>query len=109
MGLRDRGLCCHWAEDLHAELRKLNINSLKVAWLIARQGNQLREHNSIVIYADNITVGKKVLYLIHGEKQECHFGQRLQKMNTLGNYIRSTVVGINYAVNKLFIALIVLK
>ena len=53
MGLRDRGLCCHWAEDLQAELHKLKINSLKVAWLIARQGNQLREHNSIVIYAED--------------------------------------------------------
>ena len=52
MGLRDRGLCCHWAEDLHTELRKLNTDSLKVAWLTARQGSQLREHNSIVIYAE---------------------------------------------------------
>ncbi|MEM7401288.1 MAG: hypothetical protein AAF304_04995 [Pseudomonadota bacterium] len=53
MGLRDRGLCCHWAEDLHAALRKLNTSSLKFAWLVARQGSQLREHNSIVIYAED--------------------------------------------------------
>ena len=54
MGFRDRGLCCHWAEDLQAELRKLNVGSLKFAWLVARLGSQLREHNSIVIYAEGL-------------------------------------------------------
>ncbi len=53
IGLRDRGLCCHWAEDLHTALRKLNASSLKFAWLVSRQGSQLREHNSIVIYAED--------------------------------------------------------
>lgn len=54
MGFRDRGLCCHWAEDLQAELRNVNAGSLKYAWLVARQGSQLREHNSIVIYAEGL-------------------------------------------------------
>ena len=50
-GFRERGLCCHWAEDLHINLRELQINSLKFGWLVARHGSQLREHNTIVIYA----------------------------------------------------------
>lgn len=55
LGLRERGLCCHWAEDLHAKLRELNISSLKFDWLVARHGSQLREHNTVVIYASGST------------------------------------------------------
>ena len=55
LGFRNRGLCCHWAEDLHAELRKLNTDSLNYAWLVARHGSKLREHNSIVIYAEDLS------------------------------------------------------
>jgi len=50
-GFREKGLCCHWAEDLHAKLRELQISSLKLDWLVARHGSQLREHNTVVIYA----------------------------------------------------------
>jgi len=50
-GFRERGLCCHWAEDLHAKLRELQISSLKFDWLVARHGSQLREYNTVVIYA----------------------------------------------------------
>jgi len=52
-GIRKRGLCCHWAEDLHAKLRTLQNSSLKFDWLVARLGSQLREHNTIVIYASS--------------------------------------------------------
>ncbi|QMU60884.1 MAG: hypothetical protein GKR92_03910 [Gammaproteobacteria bacterium] len=50
-GFRQRGLCCHWAEDLHTKLRELHTSSLKFDWLVARLGSQLREHNTVVIYA----------------------------------------------------------
>ena len=55
MGLRKRGLCCHWAEDLHAKLRELSISTLKFDWLVARLGSHLREHNTVVIYPVNST------------------------------------------------------
>ncbi len=50
-GVRERGLCCHWAEDLHQQLRTLNTSSLKYDWLVSRMGSRLREHNAVVIYA----------------------------------------------------------
>lgn len=50
-GFRKRGLCCHWAEDLHTRLREIETDSLKFDWLVARLGNELREHNTVVIYA----------------------------------------------------------
>ena len=49
-GFRTRGLCCHWAEDLHAKLRGLHSRTLKFDWLVARLGSQLREHNTVVVY-----------------------------------------------------------
>ncbi len=35
MGLRDRGLCCHWVEDLLSKLDELPTSSLKYDWLVA--------------------------------------------------------------------------
>ena len=48
-GLRDRGLCCHWAEDLGARLRELGLRTLDVHWVVAHRGNRLREHNSPLV------------------------------------------------------------
>ena len=54
MGMRKRGLCCHWAEDLHTKLRELKVSTLKFDWLVAKQG-KLLEHSSIVIYPARLT------------------------------------------------------
>ncbi len=62
MGFRERGLCCHWAEDLHTELRKLNTNSLKFDWLVSRLGSELREHNVIVIYSVDTSWQRGVVF-----------------------------------------------
>ena len=62
VGFRERGLCCHWAEDLHAKLRGLNTRSLKFDWLVARLGSQLREHNTVVIYAAESTWTKGIVF-----------------------------------------------
>ena len=53
IGLRDRGLCCHWAEDLHSEVLTLNTHSVKFDWLVTNLGSHLREHNALVIYASD--------------------------------------------------------
>jgi len=49
LGLRERGLCCHFAEDLIAVLLALDLASLDVHWVVARHGNRLREHSSVVL------------------------------------------------------------
>ena len=61
-GVRKRGLCCHWAEDLHAELRQLNVDSLKFDWLVSRQGNPFREHTSIVVYPANTSWKQGIVF-----------------------------------------------
>ena len=61
MGLRKRGLCCHWAEDLHTKLRELSVNSLKFDWLVAKQG-KLLEHSSIVIYPAKLTWKEGIVF-----------------------------------------------
>lgn len=51
LGLKDRGLCYHWTEDLIKRLQALNLKSFQLHWGVAHQGSELREHNSVVITA----------------------------------------------------------
>ena len=50
LGLKKRGLCYHWAEDLLARLQVLNLETLEWHWGIARAGTP-REHNCVVVTA----------------------------------------------------------
>ncbi len=50
VGLRERGLCYHWADDLGARLRALQLTSLDIHSGAARVGS-FREHNAVVVTA----------------------------------------------------------
>jgi hypothetical protein len=50
LGLRERGLCYQWAEDLLAQLRALELRSIELRWGRAR-ARSWREHNSVVVTA----------------------------------------------------------
>lgn len=52
-GIRDRGLCFHWAEDLLNRLQALSLATYDLHWGVAHRGSVLREHNSVVITASN--------------------------------------------------------
>jgi hypothetical protein len=49
-GIRKRGLCFQWAEDLLARLDALKLKTLELHWGEARAGT-LREHNCVVVTA----------------------------------------------------------
>ena len=51
VGLKDRGLCYHWTEDLLKRLQALDLKSYQLHWGVAHRGSDLREHNSVVITA----------------------------------------------------------
>jgi hypothetical protein len=51
LGLKDRGLCYHWTEDLMKRLQALELKSLQLHWGVAYRGSELREHNCVVITA----------------------------------------------------------
>jgi hypothetical protein len=51
MGVRDRGLCYQWTEDLMKRLQGLNLKTYELHWGVAHKGSELREHNSVVITA----------------------------------------------------------
>lgn len=51
VGLKKRGLCWHWTEDLIAALRRLPLASYALHWGIAHRGRLFREHNSVVVTA----------------------------------------------------------
>jgi len=50
LGLKKRGLCCHWTEDMLAPLQALRLQTLDLHWGVARAGT-LREHSSVVVTA----------------------------------------------------------
>lgn len=52
LGLKKRGLCYHWAEDMATKLQSLNLESLETHWGVSRAGT-FREHNTVVITAWN--------------------------------------------------------
>jgi hypothetical protein len=51
-GLKPRGLCYQWAEDLEQALRALPSRQLALHWVVARPGTW-REHNALVVYQVN--------------------------------------------------------
>lgn len=51
VGLKDRGLCYQWAEDLMKRLQLLDLKTYQLHWGVAYRGSELREHNSVVITA----------------------------------------------------------
>ena len=51
IGLKDRGLCHHWTEDLMKKLELLELQSYHLYWGVAHRGSELREHNSVVVAA----------------------------------------------------------
>jgi len=50
VGIRERGLCCHWTQDLLKEINALQMTKYHAAWGVSRYGTW-REHNSVVITA----------------------------------------------------------
>ena len=58
VGLKDRGLCYHWTEDLLKQLQSLELRTYQIHWGVAHRGSELREHNSVVITARGQTFEK---------------------------------------------------
>ena len=50
LGIRKRGLCFQWAEDLLVQLDALKLRTLELHWAEARAGSW-REHNCVVVTA----------------------------------------------------------
>ncbi|HEY1770912.1 MAG TPA: hypothetical protein VGG02_11735 [Chthoniobacterales bacterium] len=50
LGLREKGLCYQWTEDLLAALQPLHLRTLRIHWVIAHPGSYL-ESNALVLTA----------------------------------------------------------
>jgi len=51
LGIKDRGLCYHWTQDLMNRLEALDLKSLQLHWGVAYRGSELREHNCVLVTA----------------------------------------------------------
>jgi len=58
LGIRKRGLCFQWAEDLLVQLDALKLRTLQVHWAEARAGS-LREHNCVVGHGQRPAVSRR--------------------------------------------------
>jgi len=50
VGIRDRGLCCHWTQDLLRKIETLQLQKYQAFWAVSRHGTW-REHNCVVVTA----------------------------------------------------------
>lgn len=60
-GLRPRGLCWHWADDLEARLRQEEFQTLTLHRAIANHDNIRIEHSTVVISAKGQTMAQGVV------------------------------------------------
>jgi len=60
MGLRKRGLCFHFAEDLIQKLKDLNLETLDLRWVVHDKA-QYWEHSSIVLSAKGQPIHKGII------------------------------------------------
>ena len=79
LGIRKRGLCFQWAEDLLVQLDALNLRTLEVHWAEARAGS-LREHNCVVVTAKGQPFGEGIILDWH------HSGHLLWSPLATGHY-----------------------
>ena len=57
LGIRERGLCIHWTEDLLARLQQEHFQTFDLHWAIANYENAFRlEHSTVVITARDATI-----------------------------------------------------
>ena len=50
VGMRDRGLCCHWTQDLLRKIEALQLQKYHAVWAVSRHGTW-REHSCVIITA----------------------------------------------------------
>lgn len=62
MGIKDRGLCYQWAEDLMQRLEALDLKSFQLHWAVAYPGSNLREHNCVVITVRGEPFSRGILF-----------------------------------------------
>jgi len=60
MGLRKRGLCFHFAEDLIKKLKEQNLKTLDLRWVVHDKA-QYFEHSSIVISAKDKPIEEGII------------------------------------------------
>ncbi len=51
LGIKKRGLCFQWAEDLMKEFKTLDLKTFNLYEAVADKGKKFREHNTIVVTA----------------------------------------------------------
>lgn len=97
-GLKERGLCYQWSEDMITHLKGLKLQSFDLRWGVANKG-ELDEHNSVVVVAKGapFTTGilidpwrnSGVLYWAKlGDDPDYHWVENLERSRYYGTIAR---------------------
>lgn len=61
-GIKPRGLCTHWTEDMLRKLATLNLETLKFYWIVANREEAFRlEHSALAVAASDKTYSDGVV------------------------------------------------
>jgi len=61
IGLRDRGLCYHWADELYGYLSQQHYSSFTFHFVGANIGQYWTEHNALVVVARELQIKKGIV------------------------------------------------
>lgn len=62
LGMRERGLCYQWADDLYAALSALNLKNYDLHPAVAHRGSLFLEHSSVVLTASGEPFEKGIVF-----------------------------------------------
>jgi len=60
-GIKDRGLCYHWSDDLYLHLRELRLHSIIMKPVGAYIGSYWQEHNALVLLSKDGDINNGIL------------------------------------------------
>lgn len=63
VGIKERGLCHHWSDDLYLYLRKFNFKTIHMKSVGSYIGSYWQEHNALVVLPTNSNDIKKGILL----------------------------------------------
>ncbi|MRX26941.1 hypothetical protein [Kangiella sp. HZ709] len=73
-GMRERGLCIHWTEDLIRKLSVLKLTSLKFYWGVAnREANFRMEHSAVIVTPSELDLEDGIVLDAWRNSGELHY------------------------------------
>ena len=82
LGIKPRGLCIHWTEDLMARLQQEDLQTLDLHWAIANDESPFRlEHSTVVVSAEGESLYRGLVLDPWRNSGRLHWAPTLQDLD----------------------------